>query len=40
VPTELADEYRVAVEMKAGPFEIDEKAESVLKAADLRSPKP
>jgi hypothetical protein len=32
----LAPEYRVRVVMKAGPFEIDEKAESVLRAEDLR----
>jgi hypothetical protein len=35
VPSEPAEEYRVTVSMKAGPFEIDEKVEST-----IRVPKP
>jgi hypothetical protein len=32
----VADEYRVTVKMKAGPFEIDEKYESVIRKASLQ----
>jgi hypothetical protein len=34
----LADEYRIRVKMKAGPFSIEENAESVIKASALRAP--
>jgi hypothetical protein len=35
----LADEYRVKVEMKAGPFEVQQDYESVLKKDELAPPK-
>jgi hypothetical protein len=31
----LADEYRVKVKMKAGPFAVDDSGETVLKKAQL-----
>jgi hypothetical protein len=40
VPSELAEEYRISVRMTAGPFEIDQKAESTIRKADLVPPKP
>jgi hypothetical protein len=39
VPSELAEEYRITVRMTAGPFDVDNKAESTLRRADLSPPK-
>jgi hypothetical protein len=36
----LADEYRVRVNMKAGPFSIEEDAESTIKKSALRAADP
>jgi hypothetical protein len=36
VPSEIADSYRVKVKMDMGPFKVDETAESVIQAAELR----
>jgi hypothetical protein len=33
----LADEYQIRVKMEAGPFEVDDKSPSVVRAGDLRS---
>jgi hypothetical protein len=32
----LADEYHIRVKMKAGPFAMEDDAESVIKASELR----
>jgi len=41
VPTEPAAEYRVKVQMEAGPFKVDSDYESILKSADWRAmPEP
>jgi hypothetical protein len=40
VPSEPANEYRIAVSMTAGPFAVVDKAESTLHRDDLVPPKP
>ncbi|MGA2068652.1 MAG: hypothetical protein ABSG86_27020 [Thermoguttaceae bacterium] len=39
MPSKLAEEYRISVRMTAGPFEVDDKAESTLRRSDLVPPK-